>query len=187
MKNRILTFVVICIFAMVTFKDVNAQIMRNSNGVSDAKYLEISVSFGAATLINAGSETINTINTRVVRDFVKNYRDVFDEKWYKVSNGYIAKFVRNGLENMAAYNTSGHWMFTIIYYDEKKLPPEVRAIVKSTYYDYSITRVDEIHVNSQIIYQVHMQDENTWKNIRVCDGSIEVVEDYSEQPIHANR
>ena len=72
-------------------------------------------------------------------------------------------------------------MFTIIYYDEKKLPPEVRAIGKSTYYDYSITRVDEIHVNSQIIYQVHMQDENTWKNIRVCDGSIEVVEDYNKR------
>src|SRR5580692_518517 len=124
MKNKTLTFVTICIFATVTFKDVNAQIMSSSNEVSDIKYLEISIPFGAATMISAGSETINTINTRAVRDFVRNYKVAVDEKWYKVSNGYIARFVLNGIESMAAYNTRGHWMFSIIYYDEKKLPPE---------------------------------------------------------------
>src|SRR5580704_10739458 len=111
MKNRTLAFVAIYISTTVTFKAVNAQIMSSGNGAPDIKYLEISSPFGAATLIKAGSETINTISIRAVRDFFQNYKDAIDEKWYKVSNGYFVKFVSNGIENMAAYNTRGHWMF----------------------------------------------------------------------------
>jgi hypothetical protein len=70
--------------------------------------------------------------------------------------------------------------FTISYYDEKKLPDEIRSIVKSTYYDYSITCVEEIHIDSKIIYIVHMQDDKTWKNVRICDGEMEIVEDFDK-------
>ena len=82
---------------------------------------------------------------------------------------------------MAAYDLKGHWRFTISYYDEKKLPDEVRATVKSIYYDYNITRVEEIHVDDIIMYLVHMQDENTWKILKIADREMSIVEDFNKK------
>ncbi|MGI8952391.1 MAG: hypothetical protein ACR2FN_12510 [Chitinophagaceae bacterium] len=66
-------------------------------------------------------------------------------------------------------------------YDETKLPHDVRAQVKSTYYDYAITTVDEVHYQGQIVYLVHMQDANTWKIIRVnSDGEMDVYQAFDK-------
>src|SRR5260221_3142518 len=150
MKKTTLSLASFCILATLAINVAKAQ-TTNKSGIADSKSMEISFAFGEVTLINSSSENLNAINTKAVRDFDKNYKAVTDEKWYKVSNGYLARFASNGNENMAAYDLKGHWRFTISYYDEKKLPDEVRATVKSIYYDYSITRVEEIHVDDKII------------------------------------
>jgi len=181
MKNTVLSFAALCVTTTAAISGVNAQTVKNYSEFGDSKSMEISFALGEVTLINSKSENLNAINTKAVRNFGKNYKAVVDEKWYSVSNGYLAKFEANGNDNMAAYDLKGRWIFTISYYDEKKLPDEVRATVKSTYYEYSITRVEEIHIDDKIIYLVHMQDENTWKNIKVCNGDMEVAEDFNKK------
>jgi hypothetical protein len=180
MKKTILFLATLCISATAAINSTNAQTVKSNSEIADSKSLEISFAFGEATMINSSSENLNAINTKAVRNFDKNYKTVINENWYEVSNGYLAKFTSNGNDNMAAYDRKGHWQFTISYYDEKKLPAEVRATVKSTYYDYSITRVEEIHIDDKIIYLVHMQDDNTWKNVRICNGEMEVAEDFNK-------
>ena len=179
MKKTTLSFTALCIFATLAITGAKAQTMNKSE-ITDSKSIEISFAFEEVTMINSSYENLNAINTKAVRDFGKNYKIATDEKWYKVANGYLAKFASNGNDNMAAYDSKGRWKFTISYYDEKKLPDEIRSIVKSTYYDYSITRVEEIHIDNKIIYIVHMQDDKTWKNVRICDGEMEIVEDFDK-------
>lgn len=132
----------------------------------------------AAANINAGS--INDISTKAVRDFRKKFKNVEDEKWYTISNGYLAQFAAGGIKNAVVYDNTGHWTYTISYYDEHKLPESVRAIVKRVYYDYSITRIEEIHVGDRAFYLVHMQNDSTWKNVKVEDGEMELVEDFNK-------
>jgi len=181
MKKTILSLAALSISAVVLINCANAQTTNSNSGIADSKSMEISFAFGEVTLINSNSENLNAINTKAVRNFGKNYKTAITEKWYQVSNGYLARFVVNGNDNMAAYDLKGRWKFTISYYDEKKLPVEVRSAIKSTYYDYSITQVEEIHIEDKIIYFVHMQDDNTWKNVRICNGEMEVAEDFNKK------
>src|SRR5882724_8810325 len=102
MKKITLSFAVLFISA-VTINSVNAQTEKNNVGIADTKYMQISLPFGDATFINSSSENLNTINTKAARDFYKNYKVATDEKWYKVSNGYFARFSSNNNENMVAY------------------------------------------------------------------------------------
>ena len=52
--------------------------------------------------------------------------------------GYIAKFTADSVKTIVAYGIRGAWHYTLRYYNEKKLPHDVRTIVKRTYYDYDI-------------------------------------------------
>jgi hypothetical protein len=62
------------------------------------------------------------------------------------------------------------------------LPKDVRALVRSTYYDYHITQADEIlqHGNEEPVYLVHLKDEKSWKNIMIKDGEIIEREEYGK-------
>jgi hypothetical protein len=56
---------------------------------------------------------------------------------------------------------------------------DIRAQVKSTYYDYTITLVEEIEqINNPLVYLVHLADASTWKIVSVCDGEMETVQDF---------
>ncbi len=64
-------------------------------------------------------------------------------------------------------------------YTEERLPVDVRALVKSSYYDFVITLVNELVTRDRKIYIVHMADKNCWINLRISDGEMEVIESYS--------
>ena len=108
--------------------------------------------------------------------------DVSNVEWYKVGQGYIARFFMNGIKCQATYRGSGNWIYTIRYYNEAQMPRNVRATVKSVYYDFAITQVEEIkHINSPLVYIVHLQDSTSWRNIRVCEGEMEVLEIFNKR------
>jgi hypothetical protein len=53
-------------------------------------------------------------------------------------------------------------------------------MVKSTYYDCEITLVEEINSGTQVMYIVHLEDETTWKKVKVSDGTMEILEDFNK-------
>ena len=86
------------------------------------------------------------VNPPVIRNFLKTYKDVSGEKWIEVKEGFVAMFNYNGMDYQVAYTKKGNLLRTIRSYSEDKMPPDLRHIVKSTYYDYEITRVHEIEI-----------------------------------------
>jgi hypothetical protein len=54
-------------------------------------------------------------------------------------------------------------------------------MVKSVYCgDYEITWVNEVHSVKKTYYIVHLENKIAFKNIRVCDGEMEVVQEFDK-------
>jgi hypothetical protein len=127
---------------------------------------------GAANNIAAD---IKTISSKAIKNFKIEFGKADPVKWFKLSNGFVAYCTVNSIQNKAYYDRKGNWLYSTRYYEEKDLPKDVRAIVRSTYYDYSISGIQEIHVDDKTVYLVYVKDETTWKTLRVCNGEMEVL------------
>jgi len=111
------------------------------------------------------------INIRAVRHFMKTFPSVRDEKWFVITNGYMVKYKQEDSVSVRVdYDVKGNWSYTIRYYNEKKLPKDVRKLVRSTWYDYTISTIEELQIDTNFIYIVHIHDGDDWKMIRVADG-----------------
>lgn len=115
----------------------------------------------------------NDIHIRAVRHFKQTFPGAEDERWFVIKHGFMARY-RTGDTNIRLdYDQHGKWLYTIRYINEKKLPREVRAQVRSTWYDYAISSVEEIQYGAlPLIYIVHIHEGNDWKLIRVSDGEM---------------
>ena len=52
---------------------------------------------------NSTAKDAAVISMRALRDFAKTFKNVAGEKWYKVSDGFMASFTDNGIETKVAY------------------------------------------------------------------------------------
>ena len=106
------------------------------------------------------SPGVGRVNPPVIRNFLKTYKDVSGEKWIEVKEGFIAMFNYNDMDYQVAYTKKGNLLRTIRSYNEDKMQPDLRQIVKSTYYDYEITRVHEIEIPlSLVTYVVQLEEK----------------------------
>ena len=120
------------------------------------------------------------VNPPVIRSFLKTYKDVSDEKWIEVKEGFVAMFNYNDMDYQVAYTKKGNWLRTIRSYNEDNMPTDVRHIVKSTYYDYEITRVHEIEIPlNPITYVVQLLGKKELINLKIDDGEIEVLQKFN--------
>src|SRR5436190_21052275 len=114
------------------------------------------------------------VNSKAARDFGKSYKHVSDENWYVAPDAFCASFTADDIKYRVDYDKKGHWLHTIRTYDENKLPRDIRHLVKSSYYDYDITFVQEIEKPSKnFTYIVHLEGKTTLINLRVYDGEME--------------
>lgn len=129
-------------------------------------------------ILNPGSGHLNSINIRAMRDFVDRYENATDVVWIKVPDGFVARFCIDSLNSRAAYKKNGNWVYTIKQYTEAKMSKALRHSVKSTYYDYAITLVEQIEMPDEPVkYIVHLQDAVSWKNVLVSNGQLDLIED----------
>lgn len=129
-------------------------------------------------ILHPGNGYLNNINMRAIRDFVCRHEKATDVAWFAVSNGFIVRFVTDSMNSRAAYKKNGIWIYTIKQYEEARMEKAIRHLVKSTYYDYSITLVEQIESpDGPVKYVVHLQDAVSWKNVLVSDGQLDLIED----------
>jgi hypothetical protein len=186
MKKNHISAVCCCIAALLgTIVIVNlaaAQTTKSNLVWTNSKLLNATAPAAELRpLVNGKDDNLNAINIRAMRHFKKSFPNVGGEEWFLIRDGYLATFTIDSIKNRVFYNQRGDWTYTVRYYAEKNLPSEVRAIVKSTYYDYAITGIDEVSVEEKTVYLVHIQDAFTWKKLRVCDGEMEILENFNKK------
>jgi hypothetical protein len=149
-------------------------------GIKNAGALnEVITDATGADSLNNNTAGATTINKKAIKNFTAAFGNAEAVKWLTLTDGFVAYWTLNGTRNRSVYNKRGNWLYSIQNYDEKNLPVDIRAIVKRTYYDFSIYGVQEIHVENKIAYLIYMKDETTFLTVRVCDDEMDVMNKFT--------
>ena len=124
---------------------------------------------------------LKNINLRAIKDFGDRFSTASETKWYVIRDGYMAYSRLNGLGIRVFYNKKGRWQASLANYTEDRLPKDIRAIVKSTYYDFAITMVQEVETLSGGVYVIHLDDNKSIKIVRVTkDGNMDTLQEFEK-------
>ena len=122
----------------------------------------------------------SSLSTKALKDFTKTFKEAGNATWFDTNDGFMAKFSKEDVETKVFYDRKGRWIANVRNYQENKLPQEIRRMVKSTYYDYSIFLVQEITVGDKTAYLVKIEDKNSIKTIRIVDGEMDEYEAFEK-------
>jgi hypothetical protein len=129
---------------------------------------------------SVSSSTKSKKSAKAFKSFSRQFKNVANADWEMTNTGaFVASFRDEKTNTKVYYNENGSYICTIKRYAESELPQSVRHMVKSNYYDYSITSVDEIQ-SEAIVYLVHIVFGNNCKTIRVTDEGMDIYEDLTK-------
>lgn len=133
------------------------------------------------TGINGSPATINDVNIKAVKDFEKSCQKAENIHWFIERNVTFAYYNVSGNRGKRVYDKKGNFVYSMVNYPEEYLPYDIRDQVKRIYYlDYNIIWVQEIQTEGKTIYVVHLTNKTTWLNVRVCEGEMDVLEQYKK-------
>lgn len=177
MKKILLTSVITSVVILCSTALSFCQSDNNAFAYQSAK---IEDNIAGFLSLNAASEVPSTnVNVKALKNFTKQFGANNEAKWYQTSEAFVAQFTSNGIETKGMYDLKGNWHSTLRTYSEDKMPFDVRDLVKSTYYDFNIMVVYEITHADNVAYILKIQDSKTIKTLRVRDGNVEVIGDYT--------
>lgn len=116
------------------------------------------------------------VNINAARDFKRNYKNAADIKWVQHENGTSVYFTNDGLKMRTSYNSKGTKEYTLTYFEESRMPSDLRQRVRSNYYDHQILIVTEVARNNQVSYLVKMESEKEFLTLKVNDEEMTVFE-----------
>jgi hypothetical protein len=124
----------------------------------------------------------NEINLRALRDFLLRYDQEDHASWFNTPDGgYESYFVRDGYGNRVIYDQKGNWLFSLLNYDEARLPRNIRSLVRSVYFDFDILVVEELQMNEGIEYIISMEYDSEINIIKVNrEGDLEVLQELNK-------
>ncbi|HZI54604.1 MAG TPA: hypothetical protein VFD56_12900 [Chitinophagaceae bacterium] len=170
------TFLPGLFLAVAMTQMINAQ---SSTDTSKFKLPAEKIISASNNKMNFDSAVWNEIKTNAIRNFTRDYKNVSNAKWYISGNGFfVVFFASEDISTWVYYNKKGDYERMIRSYKEEKLTAEVRHLVKSTYYDFTIYYVTEVNTDKKIEYHIKMADKTSWKTIKVVDGEMEITEEY---------
>ena len=150
------------------------------------KILQEAISLPKMKVISGSDELkvlrTNEINIRAIRDFIKEYKNVSEARWYISGNGFLAVYFTNAdITTRRYYNKKGVYEYMIRYYNEIKLPRNIRHLIKTQYYDFDIFQITEFSRKGKIAYLTKIHDKDHWKTIVIVENEMEVVDEYPKR------
>jgi membrane-bound lytic murein transglycosylase len=175
-KLMIATSITVVVLTGCVYSQQSAHALATANVQSSAN-----VKPKANVKASKAENYLNNINVRAMRDFVGRFGDAENVKWHNSKDGFIAVFFRDSIQHRVMYTSRGDLNFIMKYYEEKQMARNIRAQVKSTWYDYKIFVIQEIEMPDRpTIYIVNLQGEKDWKKVRICQGEMEVMEEFKK-------
>lgn len=173
------TLAVILIAAMVNTAAAQGNSAQPQKVNIDKNSVELKESSNSSAFVNAMNRA--DVNGRAVKDFEKTFKNAASAIWYPNGKGFTVRFHNNGTKTSVEYDKKGNWKSTVSYYGEDKMSKDLRKQIKSTYFDYKINQVIEIHTLEGSAFIVQLEDENSFLNIRVIEGEMDVYEEIRKQ------
>jgi hypothetical protein len=123
---------------------------------------------------------VNELKSKAVRHFNHEFSFADNETWFKIRDGFTVKFMANDIQYRVGYDKNGNWLNTVKLYHEAEMPQSIRRQIKSDYYDYAITLIEELAIKNQLVYIVHIDNEKGFKKLYLADGEMKIMEEYSK-------
>ena len=131
--------------------------------------------------VNTLVADLNSVNKKAAVDFKERFGSPAGIRWFSDKNGFTSYFKVDGFTDKVCYDKKGNWQYSTIFYGESKLPKEVRAEVKSVYYDMSIILVEEVQTVNGKGYVVNLEDKTTIRVIKMNDqGEMETIQEIAK-------
>jgi hypothetical protein len=126
--------------------------------------------------------TKNEINIWVVRDFLNRFEKVENVLWFAIpKGGYEAYFIQDGFGDRVLYDKSGGWQSSVLTYSEEKCDRDIRAAVKSVFFDCDIILVRELHTVEGVEHIFYMEDKFCVRIVRVNKaGELETLQEFDK-------
>ena len=129
-------------------------------------------------LLHTGAMGTGKAAVRATRDLWSRVGDRKNEQWFKMPQGYMAEYTEGPVQARYMYDQRGYWRYSLLTYTEWQLPQEIRKLVRSNYYDYSIGWVKQVNEDETLVYVVHIEDDKSWKELAIQDGEIRVLKEF---------
>ena len=133
-----------------------------------------------AYLLNIHNIGTDKNAVRATRDFWERAGDQTNAQWYKLPKGFMAEYDNGPTQAHFVYDEKGNFTYSMLTYTQKEMPAELRHLVRSNYYDFTIGWVKEVNEAQTTAYVVHIEDSASWKDLVVQDGEIRVLHAYSK-------
>ena len=111
------------------------------------------------------------ISKKMAKNFTKSYSNARN---INISTGeadftFVSCYI-DGIRNRIAYDKKGHLHSKLRFYTEDELPRDVRHLVKSNYYDFSIAGVTEVSYSGKLAHVINLESKTEWKKLKVVDA-----------------
>ena len=122
---------------------------------------------------------LNYVSIWAIRDFLDRYNHVDNAMWFLTPDGgFESYFVQDGYGDRVFYDKKGYWLYSLITYGENKLPRDIRYVVRSTYFDFTIAIIEEVQTAAGMEYIISLEDKTNIRVVKVNrDGDMEVLQD----------
>jgi hypothetical protein len=163
----------LCLLPVLNFASASAQTLSVSQPATTNDVAPVSKS-------KVNPSTSKEVNGLVLNRFRVSFPDVTDDAWATTANGFFVTFTNKGIHTSAFVNSRGFCESIIRYYGEKDLPKDVRKTVKLECIDYSIKSVKEVTHNNVTAYLVTVENQTSWKVVRVVNGQADIWEEHTK-------
>jgi hypothetical protein len=120
----------------------------------------------------------NAINLLIISKFHESFPVSSDEVWTKTNNSYMVTFTADKVLNRVFLDKKGKTTGQIRYYQENGLPATVRDMVKTFGGCFTIGGVTEVSTEAGTVYLVNINEETSWKILRVAGDKMDVYEEH---------
>jgi hypothetical protein len=168
-------------FSAITSVVSNGQIMGGAFASIDKKPQPATVTKETADADKIALEGLRAINVKAFAHFTRNYKGASRIRVSDLEGQTSVKFNMDGISETVRYDRKGKWRFSISGYGEEKLDANIRSNVESSFPGYMVFGfVNEIKVRDKTAYLVMIENNKTWKRIRVVDGETSIYEEFNK-------
>lgn len=126
--------------------------------------------------ISSSEPTKAIVSQKVSESFAGLFKGAEAPKWFVADRDYVVDFILNNQVNKAEFTKNGHLVYHMAFGTEKQMPTDIRTIVKSKYFDFSINSTVKITYQEKSAWIVNIEDAENILVVRVVDGVMDVVE-----------
>jgi hypothetical protein len=110
------------------------------------------------------------VSQKILQSFKLSFPNAEQVKWTEHKDGYVVNFVDNSIQARILYGENAEFIASIRYYSFQNLPLNLLVKLSNKYPGKSFFGVTEITTEAGVVYQVVMQDEENWYQVRVGSG-----------------